>query len=88
MTKESIRILGSRRSSERLSFIVIILNREVQLYAPRKESYPVPLSCIAVTRSTYADLETAQENKCMTIFKSTRTEICQIRGRVAQDLCY
>ena len=54
---------GSRRSSERISFIVIILNREVELYVPREESYPFPLSKIDVTRSTYADLEIAQEKR-------------------------
>ena len=40
-----------------------MLNREVQLHVPRKESYPVPLSHIDVTRSTCADLKVAQEQQ-------------------------
>ena len=43
---------------------------------------------IDVTRSSYADLEIAQENTCLTMWMSTRTENCQIRGRVSQDLRY
>ena len=76
--------LGWRRSSERVSFIVIMLNREVRLHVPRKES----LSNIDFIRSTNVDLEIAQENKCMTFWMSTRTEICQIRERVSQDSRY
>ena len=64
------------------------MNRDLQLQVPRKESYPFPLSYIDVTRSTCADLEIVQENKCMTFWMSPRTEICQIRGRVSQDLRY
>ena len=66
-----------------ISCIVIILNRQVQLYVPRKESYPTPLSNIDVIRATYADLETAQRSEFMTIGISIWTEICQIRGRVS-----
>ena len=55
MTKESF--LGSPRSS------VIILNREVQLHVPRKESYLIPHIEIDFTRSIYADLEVAQEKR-------------------------
>ena len=40
-----------------------MLNREVPLYVPRKESYPIPLSYTGVTRSTFADLEIAQEKQ-------------------------
>ena len=36
MTKRSLRFSGSRRSSERISFIVIILNREVQVACREK----------------------------------------------------
>ena len=66
-----------------ISCIVIILNRQVQLHVPRKESYPTPLSNIGVISATYADLETAQRSEFMTIGMSIRTEICQIRGRVS-----
>ena len=55
---------------------------------PRKESYLIPLSNIDFIRSTFADLEIAQRSEFMTIGMSTRTEICQIRGRVSQDLRY
>ena len=80
MTKESIRIFGlTQKLGE--TFEVIMLNQEVQLHLPRKESCPIPLSSFDVTRSTYADLETVQEKKFVTIRMSTRTEICQIRGR-------
>ena len=58
----------------------------VQLYVPREESFPIPLKCIDVIRSTHTDLDAAQENEWMTIGMSTETEICQIRGRVSQDL--
>ena len=60
---EKKRILGSHRSSERISFIVIILNREVQLHVLRNESCPIPLNVFDVTRSTYADLEVAREKR-------------------------
>ena len=66
-----------------ISCIVIIWNRQVQLYVPRKESYPTPLSNIDVISSTYADLETAQRSEFMTIGISIWTEICQIRERVS-----
>ena len=59
----------------------------VPLYVPRKESYPIPLNC-DVLSATCADLEIAQESEFMTIGMSTRTETCQIRGRVSQDLRY
>ena len=39
MTKESIRISGLTQKLGRISFIVIILNREVPLHAPRKSSF-------------------------------------------------
>ena len=68
---------------KKISCIVIMLNRQVQLYVPRKESYPTPLSNIDVISATYADLETAQRSEFMTIGMSIRTEICQIRGRVS-----
>ena len=66
-----------------ISCIVLILNRQVQLYVPRKESYPTPLSNIDVISATCADLETAQRSEFMTIGMSIRTKICQIRGRVS-----
>ena len=87
MTKGSIRIFGFTQTLGK-GIIVTILTREVQLYVPRKESYPAPLSYFDVTRSTHAHLENVQENKCMTIWMSTRTEICKIRGRVSQYLRY
>ena len=71
-----------------ISFIVIKLNREVQLYVPRKESYPIPLNYIDFISATYADLEIAKENEFMTVGMSMRTKICQIRGRVSQDSRY
>ena len=55
--------MGARRRSERVSFIVIILNREVQLHVPRKESYSVPLSNIDFIRLSYADVHIAQEKQ-------------------------
>ena len=58
----------------------------VQLYVPREESFPIPLKYIDVIRSTHTDLDAAQENQLMTIGMSTETEVCQIRGRVSQDL--
>ena len=58
----------------------------VQLYVPREESFPIPLKYIDVIRSTHTDLDAAQENELMTIGMLTETEICQIRGRVSQDL--
>ena len=63
MTKESVRIFGLTQKLGKISFIVIILNREVQLHVPRKESYPIPLSNVDFIRSPYADLEIAQENR-------------------------
>ena len=68
------------------SFIVIVLNREVQLYVPSQESYPTPLNYIDVMSAPHADLKIAQENEFMTVGMSMRTEICQIRGRISQDL--
>ena len=62
MTKESIRIFGITQKFGK-TFVVILFNREVQLHAPRKESYPVPLSNIDFVRSTCADLEIAQEKR-------------------------
>ena len=51
MTKESIRIFGltqklgkTFKRFQEISFIVIILNREVRFHVPRIESYPIPLS--------------------------------------------
>ena len=82
LTKESIKIFGLTQKLGK-TFIVIILNREVQLYVPRNESYPIPLKN---WWSTYVDLEIAQGSGFMTIWMSKRTEICQIRGRVSQDL--
>ena len=64
-----------------------MLNREVQLHVPRKESYPVPLSNIDFIRSTCADLEIAQEKRIYDFGMSIRTEIYQNRGRNSQDLC-
>ena len=55
--------LGSRRSSERISLIVIILNREVQLHVPRIEQILFDWIFFDVTRSTNADLEVAQEKR-------------------------
>ena len=54
---------GSRRSSERISLIVIILNREVQLHVPRKEHILFDWIFVDITRSTFADLEVAQEKR-------------------------
>ena len=62
MTKESIRIFGLTQKLGQ-TFKVIMLNQEVQLHLPRKESCPIPLSSFDVTRSTYADLETVREKK-------------------------
>ena len=39
MTKDQQRFLDSRRSSERISFIVIIVIRKVQLHVSREESF-------------------------------------------------
>ena len=55
--------LWAHAEARKNSFIVIKLNREGRLHVPRKESYPIPLSYIDVTRSTYADLENAQEKR-------------------------
>ena len=60
----------------------------VQLYVPREESFPMPLKYIDVIRSTHTDLDVAQEKELMTIRMSMETDICQIPGRVSQDLRY
>ena len=80
MTQKLGKIFGLFKE---ISCIVIMLNRQVQLYVPRKESYPTPLSNIDAISATYADLETAQRSEFMTIGMSIRTKICQIRGRVS-----
>ena len=61
MTKESTRFFGLTQKLGENFIYRHILNREVQLHVPRKESYPIPLSYIDVTRSTYADLEIAKK---------------------------
>ena len=83
-SKESIRIFGLMQKLGKTfkSFQVDIIyghyiEPRVQWNVPRQESYRIPLN--------YADLEIAQENEFMTIGMSTRTETCQIRGRVSQD---
>ena len=68
------------QATSEISFIVIILNRDVQLYVPREESYPIPLNYIVVMSATYADLEIAQRSESVTIGMSIRTEICQGHG--------
>ena len=55
--------LGSRRSSKRISLIVIILNLEVQLHVPRKEHILFDWIFFDVTRSTNAVLDVAQEKR-------------------------
>ena len=60
----------------------------VQLYVPKEESFPTSLKYIDVTRSTPTDLDVAQEKRIDDNGMSTETEICQIRGRVSQDLHY
>ena len=72
-------------SSIQGDFIYIhLIEPRVQL---EEESFLVPLNYIGVRRSTYTDLEIAQEkNELMTIGMSTEIEICQIRRRISQDL--
>ena len=53
----------------------------VQSYVPKEESFPIPLKYIDVVSKH-------KKNELMTIGMSTETEICQIRGRVSQDLQY
>ena len=45
-----------------ISFIIIILNR-VRLYFPQEESFPNPLKCIDVIRSTHTALDVAEEKR-------------------------
>ena len=53
----------------------------VQLYVPKEETFPIPMKCIDVTRSTFSDLDIAQEKKeLMIIGTPMETKICQIRG--------
>ena len=35
----------------------------VQLYVLREETFPIPMKCIAVTRSTHTDLDVLQEKR-------------------------
>ena len=61
----------------------------VHLYVPKEETFPIPLKYIDVTRSTYADLDIAQEKKeLMIIGTSMETEICLIRGQVSRNLLH
>ena len=46
-----------------ISFIVIILKREFNFFAPREESFPSSLKYIDVTRSTHTDMDVAQEKR-------------------------
>ena len=55
------------------SFLVFKLNR---------------LKYIDVIRSTHTDLDVHKKYELMTIGMSTEAEICQIHGRVSQDLHY
>ena len=58
----------------------------VQLCVPKEDSFPIPLKYIDAIRSTNTDLDAAQEKRIDAIGMSTETEICQILGRVSQDL--
>ena len=59
----------------------------VHLYVPRKESYLLPLNFF-ISSGQLLQIWRLPKNESMTIWMSTRTEICQIRGRVSQDLRY
>ena len=88
MAKESIWVFGVTQKLGK-NFIYRHHTEPINsIVRAEKESYPTPMRYVDVTRSTCADLEIAQENKCMTIWMSTRTEIYQFRGRVSQDLRY
>ena len=40
-----------------------LLEPRAQLYVPKEESFPIPLKCIDVVRSTHTDLDVAQEKR-------------------------
>ena len=84
MTKESVRIFVLTQKPGK-TFIVIKLNREVQLHVPREESFPVPLTYIDVIKSTHTDFDVAQVKRINDIGMSTEIDICRIRGLVSRD---
>ena len=64
--------MGSHRNSERISFVVVHIEQRSSIALAEKIiSYPITQSFMDVTQ----DLEIAQENKCMTIWMLTRTNL-------------
>ena len=61
------------------TFVFIILNREVQLQVPRKESYPIPLRYIDLVNLCGSG-DCTRKGKFMIIGMSSRTEIYQSYG--------
>ena len=57
----------------------------VKLYSPREESFPVPLECIDVSRTTHTNLDVKQE---MIIGTLMALETCLILGQVSHNSLY
>ena len=78
--------LGSRRSSERILFIVIILNREVQVTCQEKNHILFHWIILMSPGQLVQIWRLHKKSEFLIIGMSTRTEICQIRGRFSQHL--
>ena len=61
----------------------------VALYSPREESFPIPLKCIDVTRTTHTNLDVKQEKRIDDdIGTLMALETCLILGQVSHNLLH
>ena len=74
---------GLNRQNQKMTFVYRHhIEPRVQLYAPKEVTFPIPL----ITRSTFSDLDIAQEKELKIIGMSMETDICQIRGQVSRNI--
>ena len=60
----------------------------VKLYAPKEESFPIPLKYIDVSRTTQTNLDVKKSDASMTVGTSMGQEICLIHGQVSLNLLH
>ena len=92
MTKESIRFFGIMQKLGKTYILGDFIYRHhnqsrVHLYVPRKESYLLPLN-FSFHQVNFCRSGGCTRTNLWLFWMSTRTEICQIRWRVSQDLRY
>ena len=56
----------------------------VKLYSPRKESFPIPLKYIDVSRTTHTNLDVKQEKTAYIQARSSMARTLEVNGKARQ----